>query len=191
MFNWTVRRLCGSGTATHFPPVDLLKLCDLYGGEGGMGLPRELIDMIMRYNRDLQTLKSCSLTSRAFYSTARPLIHRRMELGVTSAVRGSRPEGSIIGDSDWDQADVFHARYLSTVEERGLLRYGYIQEVDIDLSIGNHENILQLQQLRALETVHALRIENLDLHKILPIFDRCFSQFVPTLRSLKLDWTRC
>jgi len=83
-----------------------------------------------------------------------------------------------------EQADVFHARYLSAAEERGLLRYGYIQEVRLDLSRLNHPvNVLQLQQLRALETVR--------LPQILPIFDSCFSQFVPTLRSLSLQKARC
>ena len=155
-----------------------------------MSLPRELIDQILRYNRDLQTLKNCSLTSRAFYSAARPLVHRRMVLGVASAFHGSHPERSTIGDS-LGQAEAFHARYLSKVEELGLLRYGYIQEVDLDLRIGNPESFLQLQQLRALDTVHTLKIERLDLHNILPVFDRCFSQFVPTLRSLDLCGTRC
>ena len=190
MFNWTVRRFRGWCAATYFPSVDLPKLCDSYDGEGEMGLPRELIGEILRYNRDLPTLKSCSLTSRAFYSAARPLIHRRMVLGVTSAVRGSRPQ-RISSEDTINRAHVFHARYLSTVEERGLLRYGYIRELDLDLGIGNPESVLQLQQIRALETVHALKIERLDLHKILPIFDHCFSQFVPTLRSLRLGWTRC
>jgi len=54
-----------------------------------MGLPRELIDEIMRYN-DFQALKECSLTSRTFYSAARPLIHARMTLGIGSAIRGSK-----------------------------------------------------------------------------------------------------
>jgi len=66
-----------------------------------MGLPRELIDEIMRYS-DLRTLKSCSLTSRAFYSAARPLIHRRLVL--CSVYSGSR----VPRDPTIDQADVPH-----------------------------------------------------------------------------------
>jgi len=35
-------------------------------------------------------------------------------------------------------------------------------------------------------------IESLTLSQILPIFDSCFSQFIPTLRSLSLGQsTRC
>ena len=154
-----------------------------------MGLPRELVDGIMRYN-DLQTLKNCSLTSKAFYSAARPLIHRRMALGVGSLLRGCSYQRLTI-DTVRDQADVFHARYLSAAEERGLLRYGYVREVDLDLRAGNPEDILQLRQLRALETVDTLTIQLLDLHQFLPIFGRCFSQFVPTLRSLALEDARC
>ena len=156
-----------------------------------MGLPRELIDEIMRYH-DLQTLKWCSLTSRAFYSAARPFVHRRMALGIRSVVRGSDREILPFNrDAPLAQAEVYLARYLSLVEERGLLRYGYVREVYLHLGIGNPENVLQLQQVRALETVHTLTIEGLDLPRFLPIFDRCFSQFIPTLRSLSLEGARC
>ena len=83
-------------------------------------------------------------------------------------------------------------RYLSAAEERGLLRYGYIREVHLDLARLSHPvTVLQLQQLRTLETVHLLKIESLALPQILPIFDNCFSQFVPTLRSLSLQRSRC
>ena len=156
-----------------------------------MGLPRELVDKIMHYN-DHQTLKACSLTSRTFYSASRPLIHRRMVLGLCSAIRGSCLDIPFSVEAYTEQADMFHARYLSAAEERGLLRYGYVREVDLDLSqLAHPENVLQLQQLRALETVQGLTIESLALRQILPIFDRCFSQFVPTLRSLRLRTTRC
>ena len=185
-----MREFRGWCAITYFPSVDLQRLCDSYHDKGEMHLPREIIDKILRCNGDLQTLKICSLTSRAFYSAARPLIHRRMALGRDSVFRGSRSDNLPI-DAVFAQADVFHARYLSTLKERGLLRYGYIREVDLDLSIGNPESVLQLQQLRMLETVHTLKIVGLDLHKIMPIFDRCFSQFVPTLQSLNLERPRC
>jgi len=159
-----------------------------------MGLPRELINEIMRYN-DLQTLKKCSLTSRDFYSAARPLIHDRIMLGWSSTMHNF-DRCLEVPYPDWDtypqQADVFHARYLSAAEERGLLRYGYIREVTLELSqLAHPENVLQLRQLRALETVHTLTIETLALSQVLPIFDSCFSQFVPTLRSLTLRRISC
>ena len=184
-----MRRFRGWFAATYFPSADLQKLCDSYHVKGEMGLPRELIDEIMRYN-DLQTLKKCSLTSRALYSAARPLIHSRLVLEMMSVVRG--PPLDIPPSATYSsRVDVFFARYLSMAEERGLLRYGYVREVHLDLGISNPENLLQLQQLRSLETVHTLAIESLTLPKILPIFDRCFSQFVPTLRSLRLETTSC
>ena len=185
-----MREFRGWYAVTYFPSVDLQQLCDSYRGKGEMNLPRELSDKILRYNGDLRTLKSCSLTSRAFYSAARPLIHRRMELGVASVARGSRSE-NLPRDVLFAQAEVFHARYLSMVGERGLLRHGYVRELHLELSIGNPENVLQLRQVRALETVHTLTINSLDLPQMLPIFDRCFSQFVPTLRSLGLHGPRC
>ena len=151
----TVRQLRGWYAVTYFPSVDLQQLCDSSHDEGEMGLPRELIDEIMHYN-DFQTLKSCSLTSRAFYSAARPFIHRRMVLGSRSLVHGSRSVGLSLRNN-FDQADVLHARYLSEAEERDLLRHGYVREVDLDLYMGNPEKVLQLRQLRALETVHTLR----------------------------------
>ena len=189
IFNRTVRQLRGRNGAPYFPPVNLQQLCDSYHSEGEMNLPRELINKILRYNDDLRTLKNCSLTSRAFYSAARPLIHRRMALGMKSATRSAWPE--LLSYEDYlGQADVLHARHLSMAEERGLLRYGYVREVDLELGISNPENVLQFQQLRTLETVHTLTIDRLDLQKFLPIFDHTFSQFVPTLRSLSLKNTR-
>jgi len=158
-----------------------------------MGLPRELIDEIMRHS-DLRTLKECSLTSRTFYSAARPLIHARIVLGITSAKRSSKLSQETPFDLETydEQADVFHARYLSAIEERGLLRYGYIREVSLELfNLARPEKVLQLQQLRALDTVHSLTINWLPLPQILPIFDSCFSQFVPTLQSLSLRDSRC
>ena len=158
-----------------------------------MGLPRELIGEIMHHN-DLQTLKECSLTSRTFYSAARPLIHARMMLGISSAMRCPElSQGAPFDGNTYDeQADVLLARYLSATEERGLLRYGYIREVSLELfDLVHPEKVLRLQQLRALETVHTLAIDSLALPRILPIFDSCFSQFVSTLRSLSLRDASC
>ena len=183
-----MRQLCNRLTTTLFPSVDLQQLCDAYRGEGEIDLPRELIDNIMRYN-DLQTLKACSLTSRTFYSAARPLIHRRMVLRMSSAACTLPPFST---GTYARQADMLHAQYLSAAESRGLLRYGYVREVSLEFAKVVHpERVLQLRQLRALETVHTLTIKSLDLHQILPIFDDCFSQFVPTLRSLYLQDTSC
>jgi len=187
VFNRTARQSRGCP-----PSVDLQQLCDSYHDEGEMGLPRELINEIMRYN-DPQTLKRCSLASRAFYSAARPFIHKRVALGRGSIVRGSYPEIPPLDPdtSTLDEAGVLHTRYLLAAEERGLLRHGYVREVYLDFGIGIPENVLQLRQLRALKTVHTLTINTLDLHKFLPIFDCCFSQFVPTLRLLSLEEARC
>ena len=179
IFDWAVRLLFG-------PSVDLQEICDSYHDEGEMGLPRELIEEIMRYN-GLQTLKSCSLTSKAFYSAVRPLIHRRLVLGIGSAFLGPH----VPRDPTLEQANVPHAYYLSATENHGLLRYGYVRELYLNLCFGNPEDILQLKQLRTLETVHTLTIRHLIPGEVLPTFDRCFSQFVPTLRSLSLERARC
>ena len=189
---FVAREIRGWFVVTYLPSVNLQQLCDSYRDKGEMDVPRELIDEIMRYN-DLQTLKSCSLTSRTLYSAARPLIHRRLTLGGRSAAHGSRPKDGLHPRlcDNIDRVDVFHERYLSEAEECGFLRHGYVREVDLDLSVGDPEKVLQLRQLRALETVHSLEINALNLHQILPIFDHCFSQFVPTLRSLSLKNPCC
>ena len=151
-----------------------------------MGLPQELIDEIMRYNNP-RMLKSCLLTSRAFYSAARPLIHRRLVLDMDSVDPGSH----VPRDPTIDQANVRHVYYLSAAEKRGLLRYGYIRELVLDFCTGKPEDVLQLKQLQALEAVHMLTISSLVLDKVLPIFNCCFSQFLPTLRSLIVKQARC
>ena len=108
-------------------------------------------------------------------------------LGRNSEYPGPR----VPRDPTLDEPGVGHARYLSATEKLGLLRYGYVRELDLNLCFGKPEDILQLKQLRALETVHTLKIKWLVPHKVLPIFDRCFSQFVPTVRSLSLQQTQC
>ena len=111
-------------------------------------------------------------------------------MGLISAIRSS-PLEVLPPEAYVEQADAFHKRYLSVAEELGFLRYGCVREVCLDLNIGTPVNVLQLRQLRALETVHTLTVSSLDLGRILPIFYRCFPQFVPTLRSLRLRATHC
>ena len=168
IFNWTVRRLRGWCAVTFFPSVDLQELCDSHHDEGGMGLPRELIDEIMRYN-DLQTLKSCSLTSRTLYSAARPLIHKQLVLGLNST--------HYLSYVTYDR--VCHTNYLSAAEGKGLLRYGYVRELDLDFCIENPEDILQLKQLRALKTVDTLTIRSMALPALVspssPFFHHSFA----------------
>jgi len=61
-----------------------------------------------------------------------------MTLGGEWAVRGSSPGIPLSYEAYKQQADVFHARYLSAAEERGILRYGYIREVHLDLARLSH-----------------------------------------------------
>lgn len=70
--------------------------------------------------------------------------------------------------------------------KRGLL--GCARELIIDIGLNLTPGTLEvyLPHFLSFSRVQTLRIRRFDLCSFLPIFDRCFAQFVPTLRSLHL-----
>jgi len=79
-----------------------------------------------------------------------------------------------------------HMKYLSMAGKRGLL--GYTRELIIDIGPSLTPEALEvyLPHFLSFNQVQALRIRRFDLRSFLPIFERCFAQFIPTLRSLHL-----
>ena len=81
-----------------------------------------------------------------------------------------------------------HMRYLSMVGEYGL--WVYAQEVYIELGQCFLSDALDtyLPRSHSSTRVHTLRISGFDVVRFLPVFERYFAQFVPTLRSLCLPY---
>ena len=150
-----------------------------------MGLPREIIEEILGFlQKDVRTLKACSLTCRALFSAVRGLIHRRVRLATWKPYKlVDRVAARVLRGRRVHEAYMGH---LSMAEKRGLL--GYAREVYIDIGQGFTPDILEcyLPHFRSLNQVQTLTIGHFDLPKFLPTFERYFAQFVPTLRSLHL-----
>ena len=194
----TVRKLRRWASTISWTAVDLHRLSLSYRSIGAMGLPRDIIEEIVQLHRgDSKTLMACSLTCRALFSAVRGLVHESVRLSPwrnypphklkdrvkEKVLSGWRPRT----DSDWCEV---HLRYLSMGGKRGLL--GYTREVNIDIGYSFTPETLEvyLPHFRSFNGVHALRISCFDLAKFLPPFERYFAQFVPTLRSLSLPYTK-
>lgn len=77
-------------------------------------------------------------------------------------------------------------QYLSVAGKRGLLGYTRELIVTIGPSFSPETFEVYLDQFRSFEQIRILRIHQFDLPSFLPLFERCFTQFVSSLRSLHL-----
>ena len=168
--------------------VDLCELCILYRCVGAMGLPREIIEDILGFlHKDIKTLKACSLTCRALFSAVRGLIHRKVRLATWKVYRPPRFVDRLVARVFQDRRlHEVHMRYLSMAGKRGLLGCARELIIDIGPSLTPETVEVYLQHFLSFSKVRTLRIRRFDLGRFLPIFERYFTQFVPTLRSLHL-----
>ena len=185
---FTVRKLRG-WVAIHLRgPADLHELCNSYGYVGAMGLPRDIVEHILCFlQEDIRTLKAVSLTCRALFSATRRLVYRKVRLVARGEYRPrklvSRIAMRLLPTRKVHEA---HTRRLSAAGKRGLL--GYVKELIVCTGMGFSPETLEecLPQFRSFRQVETLRIHFFDLTGFLPFFERNFTQFVPTLRSLHL-----
>ena len=119
-------------------------------------------------------------------------IHEDLPLDAKITETASIPRNFEGGTADPARLLIYKRMVLGVDSAgRGSLWESMSIRVYLDFRFGNPKKALQLYRLRALETVHTLTIASLDLRQILPIFDRCFSQFVLTLRPPLPDMTHC
>lgn len=183
-----IGKLRAWATITPRTPVDLHELCFSYRSVGTMGLPRDIIEEVLRFHhKDLRTLKACSLTSRALFSAVRGLIHRRVALtpwrNYPPCKLVDRIAARVLPGRTGPEP---HSRYLSMAEKLGLL--GYAREVSINIGEPLVPETLDAHfpQFGSFTQIQTLKMTHLDLTRFLPTFKRYFAQFVPTLRSLHL-----
>ncbi|KAF9785516.1 hypothetical protein BJ322DRAFT_1063581 [Thelephora terrestris] len=153
-----------------------------------MDLPRDVVEHILYFLcEDKRTLKVVSLTCRALFSAARRLIHRKIELATWKVYSPSKLADRVaVKVLPARKVREAHMQYLSVAGGRGLL--GYTRELIIAIGPSFSPETLEtcLHQFRSFEQVQILRIHQFDLASFLPHFERYFTQFVPTLRSLHL-----
>lgn len=151
-----------------------------------MGLPQELIDIIMNMLRDdLPTLKACSLTCRGMFASTRHLIHQTLHLTVKNNQSVLSREDKLRYMKRNDRE--VQLRFLSYLGERGLLQYPQILRIDMARMFVPDTLSPHLGHFQSLDQVHSLTIEDYDVARWANHYISCFVHFYPTLTSLTLS----
>ena len=167
------------------PPINL-DLISAALHHGCMGVPQELVDDIMNMLcDDISTLKACSLTCRAMFASARPVIHRTLRLSL-------RNNGiALIEDSrkkTFCKPGHHVLRFLSYMGEQGILRY--TREIEVGnpgtFTPGNLRP--HLHHFQSLDRVYSLTIYGYDATKWANHYNTYFDNLYPTLTSLSLHF---
>ena len=148
--------------------------------EAACRLPPEIVEMIIAHlTDDLDTLKTCSLTCRSWYTAAVPYIHHTLFLG------GKKP--GPFRNNFWP---------LSKLHGRGLTPL--VKEIRVRQRDARHRwflpwafNRRNLLYFSAFTNVQTLSIQRLDIHSFIPGIERYFEQFSQTLRSISLFLPIC
>ena len=134
---------------------------------------------------DLRSLKACSLTCKVMFVSTRSIIHRKIYLSseknwelltVRERQRYTRGERRDLA-----------LRVLSRIAAHGLLPYARSLFINIDKNF-TPENLQPFNHhFQCFNRIQELSIYRLDASGFLKTFDTFFANFVPTLRSLRLD----
>lgn len=154
---------------------------------GFMPLPQELVDQIVDLLRDdIQALKACSLTCKVMFASTRHLIHQTLSVAsrldedfLTTQEKNS--------PNPWLNYEESGLRYLSSMAERGLLRYP--RRVHIRRFSGFVPSFLlpQLHNLQSLDQVHTLIIERCQIITWADHYKTCYVHLYTTLTTLWLS----
>ena len=129
-----------------------------------MGLPQELVDYVMDMLRgDLQALKTCSLTCKAMFASARRLTHQTLRLTPQNIQNVF--------------TDVGRRGSLQYTRRVFILRY----EAFTPYTLQPH-----LREFQSLDRVHTLVLEGCRALAWTSYYQLCFVHFHPTLTSLTL-----
>ena len=147
-----------------------------------MGLPQELVDMVFRYiMTDRVALLSCSLTCRAFFCSARRVIHERLH------VAGPTMFPSITKLTKW--CWFYNRRYfrvLSLVDDADLIQYTRHLIVEAGQVLTPRSLRPYLPNFHKYVWLTSLTLTRFDPTPFLPVFDRYFYHLSQSLRSLNL-----
>ena len=145
-----------------------------------MGLPQELVDMILGYLRtDRDALVSCSLTCRAFFCSARRIIHERL------LVMGPRTFPSIGKFTRW--CWIYNRRYfrvLSLADDAELVQYVRHLVVEAGQVLTPRTLRPYVPNFQKYVQLTTLTLTRFDPKPFLPAFDHYFYHLSQSLRSL-------
>ena len=145
--------------------------------------PQGLVDRVVDFVHDHQTLRACSLTCKALLYSTRRFIHSK--LYMTPRARKFFPQERTLSHMIWNRNSA-PLYFLSYMHKRGLLQY--VQRVYICLPrTFTPENLLpHLHHFQTLNRVHTLTIKHYDAFRWAKHYRACFAHFYPTLTSLSL-----
>ena len=147
-----------------------------------MGLPQELVDMVVEYFRtDWDALVSCSLTCRALFCSVRRVIHERLY------IPGPRTLPSIARLMKW--CWIYNRTYLgvlSSADEAGLVQYTKQLTIEAGQVLTPRTLRPYLQHFRKYLWLTSLTLTCFDPTPFLPVFDRYFNHLSQSLKSLTL-----
>jgi len=137
--------------------------------------PYDIVEMVIAYlTRYPSTLKACSLTCRSWYTVAVPHLYR------TVTLTGDRPE---IGRSRLEPLSKLHGLGLiSSVREIRVKEGPVWNSWFVPQAFGP----LDLRYFSALENIHTLRVEHMQIDQFIRSIGHYFKHFSPTLRSIGL-----
>ena len=177
-------RLWNDAGPTIVPPKvkQLPSLPAITYDKGLPGLPDDIICEIFSL-LDTQGLKSCSLTGKALSCSAKPFLHRTLQL--THRDRSFVPkEPSLTGG--WGEF-----RGLSILGERELLQH--VHHISISLPrnpLFPHDLQPHIQHFRTLKNLQSLKTRWLDIPSFISRMEEFFGAFSESLQSLDLEFPR-
>lgn len=147
-----------------------------------MGLPQELVDMIFWYLRtDWDALTSCSLTCRAFFCSARRVIHELLHIS------GPRMFPLIIKLTRWCWFyNRQYFRVLSLADDAALVQYTRHLVVDAGQLLTPRSLRPYVLNLQKYVWLTSLTLTRFDPTPFLPTFDHYFHHLSQSLRTMTL-----
>ena len=138
-------------------------------------LPQELVDLIVSYIYDINTLISCTMACSSLYYAATPHLHYSFKITYARSSKGPdiwlKPfQGS------------YDHQLLSHVKRFNLTHHSKDTGITPVLLDGLFHNYSL-----ALKNLRELRIDGLDLFSCMPNIKSYFGHFAPTLQSLTLS----
>jgi len=141
-------------------------------------IPYDIAEMIIALTLDLRDLKACSLTCHSWYIAAIPHLHRTLTL---------RGNSKVIRDK---------LKPLPELHELGLIPLVKELRVEQEYHLGgwfvpqafSHND---LRCFSAFKNVHTLKLRRVEIYRFIPVINRYFGSFSPTLRSIALYNPNC
>ena len=160
------------------PEIDLSFMLANFVGNF-KGLPQEIVDEILEYledHRHRRTLVACSLTCKALFLSARPIIHRQLYMGGTLDTQE-------IHRYKTSSPPPFHI--LSAAARCDLTRYTRRLTIDVGREFTPQNLWPYHPQFQTFALLTSITLHQFDPSPFLPVFEQHFGHLKRQIRSLE------